>query len=78
MIVLIINSLKKDMHHPNEYLRGRFTRLVGKLKDADLLVELVPTIVNNTMTSFSYVNNCAIGCLVEISALEDINIFLKS
>jgi len=53
MIVLIINSLKKDMQHPNEYLRGRFTRLVGKLKDADLLVELVPTIMNNTLTSFS-------------------------
>jgi len=53
MIVLIINSLKKDMQHANEYLRGRFTKLVGKLKDADLLVELVPTIINNTMTSFT-------------------------
>lgn len=38
------NALRNDLNHPNEFIRGSTLRVVAKIKEAELLEPLVPTI----------------------------------
>jgi coatomer subunit beta len=39
-MILVCNSLRNDLNHPNEYIRGATLRFLCKLKEAELLVGL--------------------------------------
>jgi coatomer subunit beta len=43
-MILVCNSLRNDLQHPNEYIRGMTCRLVCKLLEPELLEPLIPTL----------------------------------
>jgi hypothetical protein len=40
----ISNALRNDLQHPNEYIRGATLRFLCKIKEADVLEPLVPSV----------------------------------
>jgi coatomer subunit beta len=43
-MVLVVNALRNDLLHPNEYIRGQMCRFLCKLKEVEVLEPLVPSI----------------------------------
>lgn len=43
-MVLVVNALRNDLLHPNEYIRGQMLRFLCKLREAEILEPLVPTV----------------------------------
>lgn len=58
-MILVCNALRNDLLHPNEYIRGCTLRFVCKLKFAELLEPLVPTIKKNLEHRHPYVRRNA-------------------
>ncbi|KAJ7118746.1 coatomer protein [Mycena epipterygia] len=43
-MILVVNAIRNDLQHPNEYIRGATLRFLQKIaKDAELLEPLIPT-----------------------------------
>ncbi|KAF7359278.1 Coatomer subunit beta [Mycena sanguinolenta] len=43
-MILVVNAIRNDLQHPNEYIRGATLRFLEKIaKDAELLEPLIPT-----------------------------------
>ena len=42
-MLLVCNALMNDLNHPNEYVRGSMLRFLCKVKDAEILGPLVPS-----------------------------------
>ncbi|KAH7107854.1 coatomer beta subunit [Auriculariales sp. MPI-PUGE-AT-0066] len=42
-MILVVNAIRNDLQHPNEYIRGATLRFLQKLRDQELLEPLVPT-----------------------------------
>ena len=42
--ILVCNALRNDLQHPNEYVRGTTLRFVCKLREAELLEPLLPSV----------------------------------
>lgn len=42
-MILVVNAIRNDLQHPNEYIRGATLRFLQKLRDPELLEPLVPT-----------------------------------
>jgi coatomer subunit beta len=38
------NALRNDLLHPNEFIRGQTLRFLCKLKEADILEPLIPSV----------------------------------
>ncbi len=38
------NAIRNDLQHPNEYIRGATLRFLQKIREAELLEPLVPTV----------------------------------
>jgi coatomer subunit beta len=64
--VLVCNSLRKDLTHPNEYVRGRTLRLVSKLPYNEILENLKAPIFDNLTHKHLYVRKNALVCLSSI------------
>ena len=62
-MILVCNSLRNDLLHPNEFLRGKTLRLVSKIMHKGILEPLAPTILENVSHKHSYVRRNAIACL---------------
>ena len=43
-MILVCDAYRKDLEHPNEYIRGSTLRFLCKLKEAELLEPLMPAI----------------------------------
>jgi coatomer subunit beta len=43
-MVLVVNALRNDLLHPNEYIRGQMCRFLCKLKEVEVLEPLMPSI----------------------------------
>ena len=56
----------KDLNHPNEYIRGSTLRLVGKLKEPELVEPLVESVKNNLTQRHSYVRRNAVLAIYSI------------
>ncbi|KAF8336939.1 coatomer protein [Cantharellus anzutake] len=41
-MILVVNAIRNDLQHPNEYIRGATLRSIQKIKDAELLEPLIP------------------------------------
>ena len=56
----------QNLDHPNEYIRGCTLRLMSKLKEKDLLQNLIPKIVENLEHRHSYVRRNAVLAVYSI------------
>ena len=55
-MILVCNSLRNDLSHANEYIRGCTLRFLTKLKEPEILEPLIPTIKNNLEHRHSFVS----------------------
>lgn len=58
-MILVCNALRNDLISPNEYIRGCMLRFLCKLKEAELLEPLIPSIKANIEHRHSYVRRNA-------------------
>ena len=62
-IFLVCNSIRNDLKHPNEYIRGKTLRLLQRIMYKGILDPLSPTIVENLEHKNVYVKKNAISLL---------------
>lgn len=65
-MVLVCNALKRDLSHPNEYLRGVCLRFLTRIHEADLLEPLIPEVLKNLDDRHSYVRRNAVLAVYSI------------
>ncbi|KAI9015882.1 adaptin N terminal region-domain-containing protein [Phycomyces nitens] len=58
--ILVCNALRNDLQHPNEYIRGATLRFLCKIKEADVLEPLVPSVRACLEHRHSYVRKNAV------------------
>ena len=59
-MILVCDAYRKDLQHPNEYIRGSTLRFLCKLKEPELLEPLMPTIRACLEHRHSYVRRNAV------------------
>ena len=65
-MILVCNSLRKDLLHPNEYIRGRTLRLISRIMYRGILESLTSVIIENLSHKVTYVRRNAIVALYKI------------
>ena len=65
-MILVCDAYRKDLQHPNEFLRGSTLRFLCKLKDHELLEPLMPAIKACLDHRHSYVRRNAIMAIFTI------------
>jgi coatomer subunit beta len=65
-MILVCNALMRDLNHPNEYIRGSTMRLVGKLKEPELVEPLVESLKNNLTQRHLYVRRNAVLAIYSV------------
>ncbi|GAA5804521.1 adaptin N terminal region-domain-containing protein [Helicostylum pulchrum] len=58
--ILVCNALMNDLQHPNEYIRGSTLRFLCKIKEAEILEPLVPSVRACLEHRHSYVRKNAV------------------
>ncbi|KAI9301334.1 adaptin N terminal region-domain-containing protein [Cunninghamella echinulata] len=64
--ILVCNALRNDLQHPNEYVRGSTLRFLCKIKEADVLEPLVPSVRSCLEHRHSYVRKNAVFAIGSI------------
>ncbi len=59
-MILVCDAYRKDLQHPNEFIRGSTLRFLCKLKEAELLEPLMPSIRNCLEHRHAYVRRNAV------------------
>jgi coatomer subunit beta len=65
-MILVCNSIRNDLLHPNEYIRGRTLRLLSRVMYKGILEPLTPSILENLTHKHTYVRRNAVSCLFSI------------
>lgn len=65
-MILICNTLLKDLENPNQYIRARTLRLISKLKFRGMLDPLLHAILANLEHTHPYVKRNAVMCVYSI------------
>uniref|UniRef100_A0A182TUN0 Coatomer subunit beta n=1 Tax=Anopheles melas TaxID=34690 RepID=A0A182TUN0_9DIPT len=65
-MILVCDAYRKDLQHPNEFLRGATLRFLCKLKEPELLEPLMPTIRSSLEHRHSYVRRNAVLAIFTI------------
>lgn len=65
-MILVCDAYRKDLQHPNEYIRGSTLRFLCKLKEPELLEPLLPTIRTCLEHRHSYVRRNAVLAIFKI------------
>lgn len=65
-MILVCDSYRKDLQHPNEFLRGSTLRFLCKLKEPELLEPLMPVIRDCLEHRHSYVRRNAVLAIFTI------------
>ncbi|KAL3279134.1 hypothetical protein HHI36_016648 [Cryptolaemus montrouzieri] len=65
-MILVCDAYRKDLQHPNEFLRGSTLRFLCKLKEAELLEPLMPSIRSCLEHRHSYVRRNAVLAIFTI------------
>lgn len=73
-LMVCINQISKDLHSPNEYIRGLVLRFISRLNNSEYLSYLLKDIVDNLSNKNAYVRLNAVACLSEISARFEIDV----
>ncbi|KAK6908498.1 coatomer beta subunit [Kwoniella mangroviensis CBS 8886] len=59
-MILVVNAIRNDLQHPNEYIRGATLRFLQKIREAELLEPLVPTVRSCLEHRHSFVRKNAV------------------
>ncbi|CCF58429.1 hypothetical protein KAFR_0E02770 [Kazachstania africana CBS 2517] len=65
-MILVCNAIQHDLQHPNEYIRGNTLRFLTKLKEAELLEQLVPSVLGCLEYRHAYVRKYAVLAVLSI------------
>eukprot|EP00049_Salpingoeca_infusionum_P018068 m.355605 g.355605 ORF g.355605 m.355605 type:complete len:941 (+) comp17292_c0_seq1:281-3103(+) len=65
-MILVCDAYRKDLLHPNEYVRGSTLRFLCKLKEPELLEPLMPSIQECLKNRHSYVRRNAVLAIFTI------------
>ncbi|XP_032677789.1 coatomer subunit beta [Odontomachus brunneus] len=65
-MILVCDAYRKDLQHPNEFVRGSTLRFLCKLKEPELLEPLMPAIVSCLEHRHSYVRRNAVLAIFTI------------
>lgn len=65
-MILVCDAYRKDLQHPNEFLRGSTLRFLCKLKEPELLEPLMPAIRGCLEHRHSYVRRNAVLAIFTI------------
>ncbi|XP_031562290.1 coatomer subunit beta-like [Actinia tenebrosa] len=65
-MILVCDAYRKDLQHPNEFIRGSTLRFLCKLKEPELLEPLMPAIRNCLEHRHSYVRRNAVMAIYTI------------
>lgn len=65
-MILVCDAYRKDLQHPNEYVRGSTLRFLCKLKEPELLEPLMPTIIACLEHRHAYVRRNAVLAIFTI------------
>jgi len=65
-MILVCDAYRKDLEHPNEYIRGSTLRFLCKLKESELLEPLMPAIRSCLEHRHSYVRRNAVMAIYTI------------
>lgn len=70
-MILVCNAIQHDLQHPNEYVRGNTLRFLTKLKETELLEQLVPSVMGCLEYRHAYVRKYAILAVLSIYQVSD-------
>ncbi|WVR08094.1 hypothetical protein IAU60_005140 [Kwoniella sp. DSM 27419] len=59
-MILVVNAIRNDLQHPNEYIRGATLRFLQKIREAELLEPLVPIVRSCMEHRHSFVRKNAV------------------
>uniref|UniRef100_A0A1I7XT69 Coatomer subunit beta n=1 Tax=Heterorhabditis bacteriophora TaxID=37862 RepID=A0A1I7XT69_HETBA len=65
-MILVCDAYRKDLQHPNEFVRGSTLRFLCKLKEPELLEPLMPAIISCLEHRHSYVRRNAVCAIFTI------------
>ncbi|XP_076381830.1 coatomer subunit beta-like isoform X2 [Megalopta genalis] len=65
-MILVCDAYRKDLQHPNEFVRGSTLRFLCKLKEPELLEPLMPAIITCLEHRHSYVRRNAVLAIFTI------------
>lgn len=65
-MILVCDAYRKDLQHPNEFVRGSTLRFLCKLKEPELLEPLMPAIISCLEHRHSYVRRNAVLAIFTI------------
>ncbi|PWN92308.1 putative SEC26-coatomer complex beta chain of secretory pathway vesicles [Acaromyces ingoldii] len=65
-MILVVNAIRNDLQHPNEYIRGSTLRFLQKIKEPELLEALIPSVRSCLEHRHSYVRKNAVFCVAQI------------
>ena len=74
-MILLCNALRNDLQHPNEYVRGTTLRFLTRIREAEILEPLLPSVRQCLEHKHPYVRRNAITALHSIYLTND---FLQS
>ncbi|CCC68346.1 hypothetical protein NCAS_0B02620 [Naumovozyma castellii] len=65
-MILVCNAIQHDLQHPNEYIRGNTLRFLTKLRESELLEQMVPSVLACLDYRHAYVRKYAILAVFSI------------
>ncbi|CAL9731290.1 coatomer subunit beta [Monosporozyma unispora] len=70
-MILVCNAIQHDLQHPNEYIRGSTLRFLTKLREAELLEQMVPSVMQCLEYRHAYVRKYAILAVLSIFKVSE-------
>jgi coatomer subunit beta len=70
-MILVVNAIRNDLQHPNEYIRGSTLRFLQKIKEPELLEALIPSVRSCLEHRHSYVRKNAVFCVYQIYRVHE-------
>lgn len=70
-MILVCNAIQHDLQHANEYIRGNTLRFLSKLREAELLEQMVPSVMACLEYRHAYVRKYAILAVLSIYKVSE-------
>ncbi|CCE65476.1 hypothetical protein TPHA_0L01190 [Tetrapisispora phaffii CBS 4417] len=70
-MILVCNAIQHDLQHSNEYIRGNTLRFITKLREVELLEQMVPSVLACLDYRHAYVRKYAILAVLSIYKVSD-------
>lgn len=70
-MILVCNAIQHDLQHSNEYIRGNTLRFLTKLREPELLEQMVPSVMTCLEYRHAYVRKYAVLAVLSIYRVSD-------